>query len=122
MYVCYLCKSFFLIFILDDPKEKDSVLPISRKTALWYINKHLDRCNEIVSPVSQGKRKRHNSDLTAFGFEGGILKLKPSASDTRMEDVFDVMSKKEIQEYHLKRAMENLEEVFPAEAETTQSE
>ena len=77
----------------------------------------MNQCSSIFNPAPEKKRKRGQSDPTVFGFEGGILKLKPSQPDTQMEDVFDVMSKEEIQEYYLKRAMKNLVDVLPSAAQ-----
>lgn len=72
--------------------------------------------NDLLNPFSQ-KRTIDHLNPEVFGFEAGMLKLRTKVSDTQMEDVFDVMSREEIENYNVHRALKSMDFMLSPAAE-----
>jgi hypothetical protein len=103
-----------------------TLLPLDRNTALHYMKKHIETCNEIAAAPVYPKRS-YDATLTgqfnlAFGsYKCGYWKKLGTAVDARMDDFLDSMTAPEIENYQLKKVFAILENsnIFPPAADDT---
>lgn len=116
------CKKTYKLNFLDGPSNDNKPIPISRSTAMHFIDKHLNYINDLLNPLSQ-KRRIDHLNPEVFGFEAGklMLRAKVANSDTQMEDVFDVMSREEIENYQVHRALKSMDFLLSPAAEKESS-
>ena len=106
-----------IIYSHTEYSEDDTVIPLKRCTAIHYINSHLKRCNDLLSPVQLGAKRNievlENKLDFAFGFPSGKLRLETrgvnDVGNVNMKDVYDVMSSDEIMDYQKNLILRKLE-------------
>jgi hypothetical protein len=109
-------------------KGTSTPLSLDRNTALHYMKKHIETCNEIADAPVYPKRTYkalllERVKLSFGSFECGYWKKKVNATsfDSRMDDFLDSMSASDVENYQLKKAYADLENsnIFPPAAEDT---
>jgi hypothetical protein len=89
--------------------NENIVNPLDRNTAIYYIKKHFELCNQLVGFKISKKRSFDESVLEdinlAFGaYDSGYWKSRQDVTaNDPMEDFFDTMDEKEIEQHKLKR-------------------
>jgi hypothetical protein len=131
-----LMEQWFLVWISNigvvtyastmSKKGNSTPLPLDRNTALHYMKKHIETCDQIAAPVHP---KRLNETALsekvnlAFGSFECVYwkKIVTTIDDSRMDDFLDSMTATKFENYQLKKAFAALENsnIFPPAAEDT---
>ncbi|KAK5667079.1 hypothetical protein QVD99_006295 [Batrachochytrium dendrobatidis] len=88
--------------------EKDSELrgkPLTRLTAMYYIQKHLEHYNQLLNDENTKKRRAEHTGWAFDEFEAGTLKQMVLVAEDNMRDLLE--TDEEIAMYDMRKRMRN---------------
>jgi hypothetical protein len=98
-----------IVHVANTMVTNENIVPLDRNTAIYYIKKHFELCNQLVGFKISKKRSfdesvPENINLAFGAYDSGYWKSRQDVTATDpMEDFFDTMDEKEIEQHKLKR-------------------